>query len=32
MGNGRGQHRELETMRFVSRIARQLDQMAARMG
>ena len=29
LGSGRGQHRELETMRFVSRIARQLDQMAA---
>jgi asparagine synthase (glutamine-hydrolysing) len=29
---GRGQHRELETMRFVSRIARQLDQLAHRMG
>jgi asparagine synthase (glutamine-hydrolysing) len=28
----RGQHRELETMRFVSRITRQLGQMAARMG
>jgi asparagine synthase (glutamine-hydrolysing) len=32
MGSGRGQHRELETMRFVSRIARQLDQMAAPAG
>jgi asparagine synthase (glutamine-hydrolysing) len=29
---GRGQHRELETMRFVSRMARQLDHMAARVG
>jgi asparagine synthase (glutamine-hydrolysing) len=29
---GRGQHRELETMRFISRIARQVGQMAARMG
>jgi asparagine synthase (glutamine-hydrolysing) len=28
----RGQHRELETMRFVARFARQLDQMAARFG
>jgi asparagine synthase (glutamine-hydrolysing) len=28
----RGQHREIETMRFVSRITRQLSQMAARMG
>lgn len=28
----RGQHRELETMRFVSRMARHLDQMAARIG
>jgi asparagine synthase (glutamine-hydrolysing) len=32
LGGGRGQHRELETMRFVSRIARQLDQMAAPAG
>jgi len=32
LGNGRGQHRELETMRFLSRMARHLDQMAARMG
>ncbi|HYT27004.1 MAG TPA: asparagine synthase-related protein, partial [Actinomycetota bacterium] len=32
LAKGRGQHRELETMRFVSRIARQLDQMAARIG
>jgi asparagine synthase (glutamine-hydrolysing) len=29
---GRGQHRELETMRFVSRIARQFDQLAHRLG
>jgi len=28
----RGQHRELETMRFVARFARQLDQMATRFG
>jgi asparagine synthase (glutamine-hydrolysing) len=28
----RGQHRELEAMRFVSRITRQLDQMASRVG
>ncbi|HEX6076748.1 MAG TPA: asparagine synthase-related protein [Micromonosporaceae bacterium] len=28
----RGQHRELETMRFVSRLTRQLDQMANRFG
>src|SRR5215218_5596759 len=32
LGTGRGQHRELETMRFISRITRQLDQMAARFG
>jgi asparagine synthase (glutamine-hydrolysing) len=32
LGNGRGQHRELETMRYVSRITRQLNQMAARFG
>jgi asparagine synthase (glutamine-hydrolysing) len=32
LGHGRGQHRELETMRFVSRITRQLEQMAARFG
>jgi asparagine synthase (glutamine-hydrolysing) len=32
LASGRGQHRELETMRFVSRITRQLDQMAAREG
>jgi asparagine synthase (glutamine-hydrolysing) len=29
---GRGQHRELEGMRFVSRIARQYEQLAARLG
>jgi asparagine synthase (glutamine-hydrolysing) len=29
---GRGQHRELETMRFVSRITRQYAQMAAGLG
>jgi asparagine synthase (glutamine-hydrolysing) len=28
----RGEHRELETMRFVSRIARHCEQAAARMG
>jgi asparagine synthase (glutamine-hydrolysing) len=28
----RGQHRELETMRFISRIARQVDQLAGRFG
>ncbi len=28
----RGQHRELETMRFVSRIVRHAEQMAARLG
>jgi asparagine synthase (glutamine-hydrolysing) len=28
----RGQHRELETMRFVSRLTRQLDQMSSRFG
>jgi asparagine synthase (glutamine-hydrolysing) len=32
LAKGRGQHRELETMRFVSRITRQFDQMAARFG
>jgi asparagine synthase (glutamine-hydrolysing) len=32
LARGRGQHRELEAMRFVSRITRQLDQMASRMG
>jgi len=28
----RGQHRELEAMRFVSRLTRQFDQMAGRIG
>jgi asparagine synthase (glutamine-hydrolysing) len=32
LAEGRGQHRELETMRFVSRITRQLGQLAAQMG
>jgi asparagine synthase (glutamine-hydrolysing) len=32
LGTGRGQHRELETMRFVSRLARQFGQLAAGMG
>jgi asparagine synthase (glutamine-hydrolysing) len=32
LARGRGQHRELETMRFISRIARQVDQMATRIG
>jgi asparagine synthase (glutamine-hydrolysing) len=32
LAKGRGQHRELEAMRFVSRITRQLDQMASRVG
>jgi asparagine synthase (glutamine-hydrolysing) len=32
LGHGRGQHRELETMRFVSRISRQFGQMAADLG
>jgi asparagine synthase (glutamine-hydrolysing) len=32
LASRRGQHRELETMRFVSRITRQFDQMAARIG
>ena len=32
LGHGRGQHRELETMRFVSRITRQFGQMAASLG
>jgi asparagine synthase (glutamine-hydrolysing) len=32
LAKGRGQHRELEGMRFVSRLTRQLDQMASRMG
>ena len=28
----RGQHRELETMRFVSRLTRQFGQLAAALG
>jgi asparagine synthase (glutamine-hydrolysing) len=32
LAKGRGQHRELETMRFISRIARQFDQMATGIG
>jgi asparagine synthase (glutamine-hydrolysing) len=32
LAGGRGQHRELETMRFISRIARQVGQLAARIG
>jgi asparagine synthase (glutamine-hydrolysing) len=32
LAKGRGQHRELETMRFVSRVSRQLGQMAAQLG
>jgi asparagine synthase (glutamine-hydrolysing) len=32
LGYGRGQHRELEGMRFVSRMARHLGHMAARLG
>jgi asparagine synthase (glutamine-hydrolysing) len=32
LADRRGQHRELETMRFISRIARQLDQLAGRFG
>jgi asparagine synthase (glutamine-hydrolysing) len=32
MGHGRGQHRELETMRFVSRLTRQFGQLAAGVG
>jgi asparagine synthase (glutamine-hydrolysing) len=32
LGSGRGQHRELETMRFISRITRQFGQMAAGVG
>jgi asparagine synthase (glutamine-hydrolysing) len=32
LANGRGQHRELESMRFISRITRQFSQMAARIG
>jgi asparagine synthase (glutamine-hydrolysing) len=29
---GRGQHRELEAMRYISRMTRQFDQMATRIG
>jgi asparagine synthase (glutamine-hydrolysing) len=32
LANGRGQHRELEGMRFLSRITRQLEQMTAQLG
>jgi asparagine synthase (glutamine-hydrolysing) len=32
MGHGRGQHRELETMRFVSRLTRQFGQLAEGIG
>ena len=32
LATGRGQHRELEGMRFVSRITRQFEQMAGRIG
>ncbi|HEX2774701.1 MAG TPA: asparagine synthase-related protein [Micromonosporaceae bacterium] len=32
LASRRGHHRELETMRFVSRLARHLDQMAGRFG
>jgi asparagine synthase (glutamine-hydrolysing) len=32
LAKGRGQHRELETMRYLSRMTRQFDQMAARIG
>jgi asparagine synthase (glutamine-hydrolysing) len=32
LASGRGQHRELETMRYVSRITRQFQQLAAREG
>ena len=32
LARGRGQHRELEGMRFVSRITRQFEQMAGRIG
>jgi asparagine synthase (glutamine-hydrolysing) len=32
LAKGRGQHRELETMRFVSRVTRQLGQIAERIG
>jgi asparagine synthase (glutamine-hydrolysing) len=32
LAEGRGQHRELESMRFISRITRQFGQMAGRVG
>jgi asparagine synthase (glutamine-hydrolysing) len=32
LGHGRGQHRELETMKFVSRLTRQFGQLAAGVG
>jgi asparagine synthase (glutamine-hydrolysing) len=32
LAKSRGQHRELEGMRFLSRITRQLEQLAARFG
>jgi asparagine synthase (glutamine-hydrolysing) len=32
LGHGRGQHRELETMRFVSRLTRQFGQLAEGIG
>ena len=32
LGHGRGQHRELEAMRFVSRLTRQYGQLAAGIG
>ncbi|HKP99437.1 MAG TPA: lasso peptide isopeptide bond-forming cyclase [Actinomycetes bacterium] len=32
LANGRGQHRELEGMRFLSRITGQLEQMTAQLG
>jgi asparagine synthase (glutamine-hydrolysing) len=32
LGHGRGQHRELETMKYVSRLTRQFEQLAAGIG
>jgi asparagine synthase (glutamine-hydrolysing) len=32
LADGRGQHRELESMKYLSRMTRQFDQMAARIG
>jgi asparagine synthase (glutamine-hydrolysing) len=32
LAKGRGQHRELESMRYLSRMTRQFDQMAAKIG